>query len=570
MLSQRGRLCSGRVPAIGGQNGHRVGVSRRARDAVRRALRRIWLPAELQRWQRFERAVLAISAETQIERALAAIAREGVLLTGARYGALGVADENLRIIRFVTFGAPLAMEQAIGHLPEGRGLLGLLLREQRPLRVDNIATHPAAAGFPPGHLPMRSFLGTPIQLRGRSVGNLYLTDKDGGKPFTDDDERMLRMLASHAAVAIENARLLDEVHNRAEELETLISTMREGVVAVNAAGVVTICNQRATALLGARQGETHEMVYRRVVSLGGVPPVPEIWPTTTALEGGHARGVELLVSSEHGELLLEGFAAPLASHDGRTSGALLVVRDVTALRRLDRAKDDFLAVASHDLQHPFNVVKLYSSLLLRALDAGDLETGRDAAQTMAEEAVSGARLVDKLLDASRIQVGRFSIEREMLDLGPAVATAVEEWQTANPETAVVVRVPDERVPVVGDPDRLSELIGNLLGNAAKYAPGGRVEVTVTVEGDEATLWVRDHGPGVPETDQPFIFERFYRSPHATHRKGTGLGLYVCRGIAEAHGGRLRYEDPPGGGALFVVSLPLAIPARRGGRTAASR
>lgn len=168
-------------------------------------------------------ASLAIAAELSLPALLQRITDIARDLTGARYAALGVAGEDGRLVEFITSGISAEERARISHLPEGRGLLGLILRGSQPVRVANIAEHPASYGFPPGHPSMTSFLGVPIVLRGRNLGNLYLTDKHGGEPFTDEDEQLLVQLAAHAAVAIENARLYGQT---SESLQQTVAELR--------------------------------------------------------------------------------------------------------------------------------------------------------------------------------------------------------------------------------------------------------------------------------------------------------------------------------------------------------
>ncbi len=168
-------------------------------------------------------ASLAIAAELSLPALLQRITDIARDLTGARYAALGVAGDDGRLVEFITSGISAEARARISHVPEGRGLLGLILRGSEPVRVANIAEHPAAYGFPPGHPSMTSFLGVPIVLRGRNLGNLYLTDKNGGEPFSDEDEQLLVQLAAHAAVAIENARLYGQT---SESLQQTVAELR--------------------------------------------------------------------------------------------------------------------------------------------------------------------------------------------------------------------------------------------------------------------------------------------------------------------------------------------------------
>lgn len=178
-------------------------------------------------------AVLAISSDLSLTEVLHRIVRAAALLGSARYAALGVPDDTGRMLaEFVTEGLSPEEVALIAHPPKGRGLLGLIMREHVTVRVREISAHPLSVGFPPGHPPMGSFLGVPILYKGRCLGNLYLTDKIGAEEFTVGDENQIEWLASHAAIAIENARLYEEVQRLTviEERQRIGMDLHDGVI----------------------------------------------------------------------------------------------------------------------------------------------------------------------------------------------------------------------------------------------------------------------------------------------------------------------------------------------------
>jgi GAF domain-containing protein len=165
---------------------------------------------------------VAITSELSIDALLQRLVESASELTGARYAALGVIDRGgAELERFLTTGIDAETKAAIGDLPRGRGILGVLIREDEPLRLHNIGDDPRSVGFPPNHPPMKTFLGVPVHLRGVAYGNLYLTEKAGGEDFTDEDQELVELLASQAAVAIENARLYEAATTWSRQLESL-------------------------------------------------------------------------------------------------------------------------------------------------------------------------------------------------------------------------------------------------------------------------------------------------------------------------------------------------------------
>src|SRR6266550_1647849 len=167
-------------------------------------------------------AGLAVSSELSLEALLHRLVETAAELTGARYAALGVIDASgSELEQFITHGVDAETRAEIGSLPRGRGILGVLIREARPLRLHDLAEDPRSVGFPPAHPPMRSFLGVPILLRGVAYGNLYLTEKEAGEDFTQEDEELVTLLAGQAAVAIENARLYEASTRWSRQLQSL-------------------------------------------------------------------------------------------------------------------------------------------------------------------------------------------------------------------------------------------------------------------------------------------------------------------------------------------------------------
>lgn len=233
--------------------------------------------------------------------------------------------------------------------------------------------------------------------------------------------------------------------------------------------------------------------------------------------------------------------------------------EVEAVREVARLKDEFLSAVSHELRSPLALLIGYGELLQ------ERPPGEDEVRWMGERIHRAgeqlARLVDDLLEAGRLEQGRFSLDRRRLDPLAAARQAVEAAGATHPTHVFVLSEPAEPPPpVLADATRLQQVLTNLLSNAARYSPeGGRVTVVLERQPGMVALAVEDEGPGVPATERGKVFEKFYRTAQAQQqiKKGLGLGLAICRDLVVAHGGRIWVEDAPGGGARFGFTLPLA-------------
>src|SRR6476619_2423966 len=209
--------------------------------------------SEESRYRALLEATLSLSSELSLDSLLQRIVDTAASLTGARYAALGVIDETgAELERFVTTGIDEQVHAAIGDLPRGRGILGVLITDAKPLRLNDLGDDPRSVGFPADHPPMRSFLGVPILMRGVAYGNLYLTEKDGGAAFTAEDEELATLLAAQAAVAIENARLFESATRWSRQLESLEEVGNALVTETEIEPLLRLICERLRDLLEAR------------------------------------------------------------------------------------------------------------------------------------------------------------------------------------------------------------------------------------------------------------------------------------------------------------------------------
>jgi signal transduction histidine kinase/CheY-like chemotaxis protein len=261
---------------------------------------------------------------------------------------------------------------------------------------------------------------------------------------------------------------------------------------------------------------------------------------------------------------LERTTVPIIGAAGALEGRLFVYVDVTARRELDRQRSDFLTVAAHELRTPLTPLSMYLQNMERRLARGQ-PIDHDLAGKARRQVSRLAKLVEDLLDVSRVEAGRLQLARELFDLQSIADHVVSDFRSSTQVHEIVLRRPAAPLPVWGDRQRLEQVFVNLLQNAVKYSPqGGKVTVELGRDGDAARVSVTDEGIGIPVEDQANLFQRFFRAKNATTRNfaGLGIGLFVSHEIVGQHGGTFAVRSEPGRGSTFTFGLPLAETAAR--------
>jgi PAS domain S-box-containing protein len=253
--------------------------------------------------------------------------------------------------------------------------------------------------------------------------------------------------------------------------------------------------------------------------------------------------------------------SPLRNGEG-VVGALIALHDVTPELEIIQAKDALMLAASHELKTPLTTLRSLSELLL---DFDLTESQRhELLQDLHGQVDRMERLIADLLDVSRIDSGRMSIELSRVDVGPVIEHVCEEVRPLLEQRALKRHLPSDVPPVLGDARKLHQILVNLLSNAIKYSPeGGAIVLSVSVDGNQVHFRVADHGVGISPEDLPRLFEKFYRAedPAVRRTAGTGLGLYIVRSLVDMLGGHVDVKSQRGKGSVFTISLPRARPER---------
>ncbi len=392
----------------------------------------------------------------------------------------------------------------------------------------------------------------------------YLRPADASSCFEQHSkpEGSLRLFIAHFAAGLRSAFKSQSQLQEQGRLATIFQQSAEGILAVDAALRITDFNPAMERLTGWRQGEVLGRFYYEVLrpkDRQGNELGLQGSPILQAFAGQTVVNREMVISTRDGQHFdVSVTASCVRSARGEPISGILTVRDITREREQEEQRSTFISVVSHELQTPIAIIKGYASTLARSDATFDMEARRSRLLAIEEEADRLNKLVGNLFYASRIQAGGLQMEIAPLDLSKLVQKVAHRLQVKSPGVTVMVNLPPNLPTVMADRDRIEEVLENLLDNAVKYSPD-KQEVTVACRatGDEVIVSVSDLGMGISLRDQEQIFDRFYRVGDSLPRsmQGAGLGLYICRAIVEAHGGRIRVESALHEGSTFSFSLP---------------
>jgi PAS domain S-box-containing protein len=243
---------------------------------------------------------------------------------------------------------------------------------------------------------------------------------------------------------------------------------------------------------------------------------------------------------------------------GTRTAMLSIIRDITERKELDQRKDEFISMASHELKNPITVLQGMTQLLKRQLNLQGLHEATVFLAKMERQIKSLTRLIDELLDVSKIQAGKVEYAYQDVVLDDVVREVAETLQQMHPTHVIVVHGASN-IHILGDKERLGQVFTNLMSNAINYSPqAGAIDIDITTSQDKVTVRVRDYGVGISKQDQSKIFDRFYRASDSHQKKvsGLGMGLFIAAEIIKRHDGEITVESEEGKGATFIVDLPL--------------
>jgi signal transduction histidine kinase len=542
--------------------------------------------SEMDRLRAIVDAGVALASELSLDAVLQRIVEAAAQLTGAKYAALGVIDASGQSLeKFVVTGIDAETQAAIGDLPRGRGILGALIQDAKPLRLDDLSDDPRSIGFPSNHPRMRTFLGVPILLRGVAYGNLYLTEKAGGVPFTDEDEELTMLLSSQAAVAIENARLYEAATRWLKQLESLNEVSNALVSETDLSRLLDLVAERLRELVQARLvlialPVTGGDLIVRATSGEGAEALAGMRLDKDASKVGRVLGrrrservdsmiEDLEVDQEVGRRLgaRTGLYVPMilrdrpigiiSAHDKQDGDARFTDEDVrlaeTFAARAAAAVDLSERVASDALRRVVSAQELERQRLARELhdETGQaltsillgLKSFEDAASP--EDVAAATSELRELVVSTLQDVRRLALELrpKVLDDFGLVSALERLVETFREQTGIEVdlepRLGDQRLP----PDvetTLYRIMQEALTNVVKHAQAKRVSIVLTRRDGSITAVIEDDGRGFGEGQAG----------------ENGLGLLGMSERIALVDGRLNVESSPGSGTTLSIEVPV--------------
>ena len=489
-----------------------------------------------------------LTEELDLEKLMTRILRVSIEMLAGQAGLIALKQpEGWRVTAahgiapaFLSYLAPLLAEENVSELDVRE--LNRMLKE---------LTYTASMGLLNG-------TGLPLAAHGQVIGVIFIF-RNYADLFTPNDRVLLQSFADQAAIAVFNARLYGQVNYEKQRLDALLDSAADGIIILDAKQIVERCNAAFEKLFGLTRENITGKNHNEIIKWKREPQgrtleeaVANGWPltpnATLYVEGDIERPLppHLPVGVTY---------APLFSDGNKLRNIIVTVRDITHFRAADEIKSTFISIVSHELRTPVALIKGYASTLRRDDAKWDKRTISDSLAVIEEEADRLSKMIDDLLDASRLQAGGLSLNQADVALPVLASRVTGKFASQSPKHRLVCDFPANFPIIIGDETRLEQVVSNLVSNALKYAPGGEIKISGSARPEQVIVCVSDEGPGIEAKDLPHIFDRFYRSTTAVKQtKGAGLGLYLARAIVEAHGGRI-WADKTDSGARICFSLP---------------
>ena len=460
----------------------------------------------------------------------------------------------------VARGAPEDMVRQVRFQP-GEGLAGRLLLDGTPVRGANLQQDPRASQRTLARrLGWKSFVAVALHLHRQPIGVWFLFRKRR-QPFTDDELSLLSALADYASLAVERSWLLHTIVREKHESETLLQASANGVLVVDGHGHVVTMNPALERLTGRSLREAWgqpccDILGCEPARQAETPGIP-VCPLKFGNTGKDRAFLEYEILTREGSSVpVEASYGLIRDEQGEVDRIIVVFRDLSHQKKLDRQRAEIIGNVSHELRTPLALIKGYATTLLSPTVSLNEREARRFLRNVSMAADRLGRMIDDLLWASRLDMDEVALRPKSFDLEHMVQQVLAWFQPHAQECHLVADLPTESLPIWADPERVEQVLVNLLTNAVKYSLPGS---TITVRGQSLAnpprivVHVSDEGTGIAAKHLPHLFDRFYRTEAG--QEGVGLGLYICKRLVEAMGGEIWVVSEVGEGSTFSFTLP---------------
>lgn len=433
----------------------------------------------------------------------------------------------------------------------GQGAAGRAAAEGRPVYLPD--TH-QDADYIFFDKDVKSLMVVPLQAHGKIIGTINVDD-DRTHAFGSTQERLLTIAAAQAGITIENARLFTEISEERQQMQAIIQYMADGLLLIDSQGLIITCNPPLASMLGV---SPLQIIGKNVSDPHLHPNLVSVTRPITRHARTGVLATEVTIESPHPRAL-QVFSTLVTGDKKEKFGEVRLVHDVTKERELDQLKDDFFSTISHELRTPLFSIQGFAQIMLEE-ETLDPATQREFLTTVQRQAQQLSEMVNNLLDLSKFDAGKMEFVQEPVALLDLLKQTISKLQgfAHQKEIKLVSGFPAHLPPIIGDKDRLEQVLTNLIGNAIKFSAAGQM-VTISAAEDQAEILiaVKDHGIGIAAEELDEIFSRYYQANNKSERSamGSGLGLHIAKKIIEAHKGKIWAESEAGQGSTFCFTLP---------------
>ena len=528
-----------------------------------------------ERISRLGSAILRINSSLDVNTVLREVLESARALTRAGNGVIVTIDDSGQVQDCVISGLNPDQQQLLENSPDGVHVFEHFRDLPEALRLRDLPGYVRSLGYSANLAMGKTFQCTPMRHRGVYVGTFFLSDKEGGREFTSEDEEVLVMFGSQAATAIANARAFRNEQRARADLEALVDISPVGVVVFDAkTGKPVSYNREMKRIVqglvtpGHPVEELLETVTLRrpdgwEISLEELS-VPQVLSNASAI-----RAEETVIQVPDGRSITTLMnATPIRSEDGTNESVVVTVQDMAPIEELERLRTEFLGMVSHELRAPLTSIKGSANSAL-APATPDPAVVQHFLRIIDQQADHMNDLLNDLLDAGRIETGTLSVIPVPTDVASLVDQARNTFSTGGGKHPIQIDLPPDLPWVMADRKRIVQVLNNLFSNAAKHSPQSfPIRVAAEWQDFQVAISVSDEGKGVPPEMLPYLFRKYTRVGGSDRGiGGTGLGLAICKGLVEAQGGRIRAESGGEGlGARLTFTLPLAEETGTGGAT----